>query len=141
QQFSPKAALVWTPDSRATIRAAYSRSLSGFNVDQSVRLEPTQLAGFVQTYRSLFPESLVSTLGGAHLETFDAAAEYRFPSRTYVSASAQLLRSTIDHNVGGFERDLFTSQGPAVQFREHLDYRERSLDFSVHQLLGDCFSL
>jgi outer membrane receptor protein involved in Fe transport len=140
-QFSPKAGLVWTPFPRATVRAAYSRSLGGFDLDQSVRLEPTQLAGFVQVYRNLFPNSLVGSVGGAEFETGDASIEYRFTSGTYLAASAQLLRSSADHDVGAFQRDLFTSQGPAVQLNESLRFEEGSFNFSAHQLLGDLFSL
>jgi tetratricopeptide (TPR) repeat protein len=138
---SPKAGMVWTPFDRGVVRAAYSQSLGGFDLDQSVRLEPTQLAGFVQAYRNLFPDSLVGSVGGAHFETGDVSAEYRFASRTYVAATGQLLRSSADHDVGAFERELSTSQGPAVQLTQSLHFEERSLDFSAHQLLGDWFSL
>jgi tetratricopeptide (TPR) repeat protein len=141
RRLSPKAGLVWTPTARATIRGAYSRSLGGFNLDQDVRLEPTQLAGFPQVYRNLIPPSLVGVVSGDHLETGDISLEYRFASRTYVAAAAQLLHSTLDDHVGGFQRELLTSQGPALQYHRNLSFQERSLDFSAHQLVGDWFSL
>src|ERR1019366_6525065 len=43
-QFSPKVALIWTPGKRSAVRAAYTQSLGGVDLDQSVRLEPSQLA-------------------------------------------------------------------------------------------------
>ena len=133
--------MIWNPTSRATVRAAYSRSLGGFDLDQSVRIEPTQLAGFVQTYRGLFPDSVVGGVSGARMAAADLSLEYRFPSGTYAAVSGQLLRSRSDHEVGGFRRDLFTSAGPAIQLNERLRYQERSLEVSLHQLLGDMFAV
>ena len=141
RQFSPKAALVWTPVPRASVRAAYSRSLGGFDLDQSVRLEPTQLAGFVQAYRNLFPDSLVGGVAGAGFETADASLEYRLPTRTYLALSGQLLRSGADHDLGAYEGDLFGATGMGLQVNEQLRFQERSIEASVHQLLGDWVSV
>ncbi len=141
QNISSKAALIWTPGEHSTVRAAYSRSLGGVDLDQSIRLEPTQLAGFVQAYRNLFPDSLVGGVGGATFETADVSLEQRFKTGTYLAASGQLLRSWVDHSVGAFQRDLFTGRGPGLQTKEHLRYEERSLNLSVHQLLADCLTI
>ena len=141
RQLSPKAGLVWMPDSRTTIRGAYSQSLGGANLDQSVRLEPTQLAGFTQAYRNLMPDSLVGGIGGARFETADVSLERRLGTGTYLALSAELLHSTADQSVGAFSRGLFTGEGPAVQLAEQFAFQERSLDFSAHQLVGDYFSV
>jgi Tfp pilus assembly protein PilF len=141
RQFCPKAALIWNAVEHGFIRAAYSRSLGGFDLEQSLRLEPTQLAGFVQVYRDSFPDSVVGGISGARVDTGGIAMDYHLPSRTYLVLSAQILRSTRDHNVGAFERDLFTSQGPAIQIAESLRFQEESLDVSVEQLIADWFSV
>jgi len=138
---SPKAALIWAPSSRFAARSAWSRSLAGEGLDQSVRLEPTQLAGFIQAYRGLIPASLGGTIDGSRLETADLSLEYRFPTRTYVALAGQLLRSEIEHDVGVFQRDLSTSAGPGIQTEENLRYQERSLEFTADQLLGDWFGV
>ena len=140
-QVSPKVALIWTPAAHSTVRAAYSRSLGGVDLDQSIRLEPTQLAGFVQAYRNVFPDSLVGGVGGATFETADVSLEQRFQTGTYVAVSGQYLRSWVDHEVGAFARDLFSGEGPARQTDEHLRYKEHSLDVSVRQLLSDSLTL
>ncbi len=141
-QFSPKAGLVWTPTSNSAIRAAYTRSLTGVTLDQSLRLEPTQIAGFVQTYRDLIPEGLgTGSTSGNHLETIDFSLEYRFPTRTYIALAGQALRSNTEHEIGAFDRDLFTSQGPAVQLRQRLKYEENSVGFDLHQLIGEWFGI
>lgn len=138
-RLSPKAAALWTPSSQSILRAAYSRSLGGFDLDQSVRLEPTQLGGFVQGYRTLFPPSLVGEVSGTPMETADLAWEWRFPARTYVALSGQFLRSKVAHDVGAFQRDIVAA-GVDRQIRESLRFQERSLELSVQQLLADWFS-
>jgi tetratricopeptide (TPR) repeat protein len=140
-KLSPKAGLVWTPSSRATLRGVYSQSLGGFNLEQSVRLEPTQLAGFGLVYRDLIPPSLLGVVSGDKVETADLSFDYRFPSRTYVAVSGEFLESNLEDHAGGFQRGLLTSQGPALQFDRSLKYQERSLDVSAHQLLGEWFSI
>lgn len=141
RQLSPKAAFIWTPDSQTTFRAAYSQSLGGANLDQSLRLEPTQLAGFTQTYGNLMPESLVGGIGGARFETADVALERRFGFGTYLTLAAELLHSTASQSEGTLARQAFTGGGYLTQETQQLAYQERSLDFSVHQLLGNWFSV
>jgi Tfp pilus assembly protein PilF len=141
RQLSPKAGLVWSPFAHTTLRGAYSQSLGGANLDQSVRLEPTQLAGFTQAYRNVMPDSLVGGIGGARFETADVSLEQRFDTGTFLAVSAELLHSTANHGVGAF---VFRSDGVVynpVQEANDLTFQERSLDFSAHQLLGDYFSV
>ncbi len=140
-QVSPKAGLVWEPASGSAVRAAYTQSLGGANLDQSLRLEPTQVAGFTQAYTSVMPASLVGGIGGARFETADLSLERRFNRGTYLALSAEFLRSTADQSVGGFSRVESGGYGPAIQLPEQLVFQECSLDFSLHQLFGNYFSL
>jgi len=57
-QVSPKAGLLLAPWKGGLLRAAYTKSLGGLFFDNSVRLEPTQVGGFNQAFRSLIPESV-----------------------------------------------------------------------------------
>ena len=139
RRLSPKAGLVWTPNSRTTIRGAYSQSLGGANLDQSVRLEPTQLAGFTQAYRNVMPDSLVGGIGGTEVTTSDLSLETRVGFGTYLALSAELLDSTASQATGAF---LSTgANASAIELSRHLAFQERSVDFSAHQLLGDYFSV
>jgi tetratricopeptide (TPR) repeat protein len=140
-QFSPKAALVWTPTSDSVVRAAYTRSLGGVSLDQSIRLEPTQLAGFVQGYRDVIPAAIGGGIDASLVETADLSLEHRFPTRTYIGLAGQLLRSAIEHDVGVWQKQIGSASGPGIQVEEKLRYQERSLDFSAHQLLSDWFSI
>lgn len=139
KQLSPKAGMVWEPTTHSSIRAAYAQSLGGANLDQSLRLEPTQLAGFAQAYRNLIPSSLAA-VGGERFETFDFSIANRFETGTYVGLSAELLHSTDRQSVGAFAAAQAVG-GSAIQLAQQLAFTERSLDFSVHQLLGKNFSV
>jgi len=141
-QLAPKAGVTWTPGRETTVRFAYTRSLGGVSFDQSTRLEPSQVAGFTQAYRSLIPDSIAGATAGARFETFGLALEQKFPGGTYLNLEADLLNSKVDQMVGGLDMYFaggFPPRPPAfytVTTPEDLDYREKDLLLSVHQLLG-----
>jgi Tfp pilus assembly protein PilF len=141
QGFSPKAGLIWTPTDETTIRFAYTRSISGASIDQSAQLEPSQVAGFVQSYRSIIPESVAGPTPGAMFETFGLSFEQKFRTRTYLSLSGEILKSTVANVVGTF--DVLTGLPSAIPsgLNENLDYQEKSLQLTVNQLLGREWSL
>ena len=138
-QFSPKAGLVWTPLPNTTFRAAYTRSLSGFANDTSVRIEPTEVAGFNQAFRSIIPNTLVGDTSGSQLDTVDATLEQKFDTGTYLAVVGEILYSKLLTEEGAFiyydDSSLDYSTYPGT-VRKSSDYRERSLTFSVDQLLG-----
>jgi outer membrane receptor protein involved in Fe transport len=143
-QFSPKAGLIWTPAKNTTARFAYTRSLSGASLDQSYQLEPSQVAGFIQNYRSIIPESIAGANAGAKFETYDLSLEQKFRTGTYLTVSGEILDSTVNRVDGLFSYDPFS----VVQLfpvpsglREDLDYQEKSLQFTANQLLGKEWAL
>jgi outer membrane receptor protein involved in Fe transport len=138
---SPKVGLMWTPLPDTTIRGAYTRSLGGVFFDNSVRLEPTQIAGFNQAFRSLIPESIVGLVPGAEFETWGVALDQRFKSGTYVNVTGEILKSTGQRVVGVF--DFTPPSIPAVPSgtTEDLDFDERNLYVTVNQLIGEMFSV
>jgi len=136
-QISPKAGLILTPLAGTTFRFAYTRALSGASLDQSYRLEPAQVAGFIQSYRSIIPESVVGPVPGAKFETFGFSLEQKFPTRTYLGISGELLNSKADQTVGTFfNQPLSTPSLLLSGLRERLDYQEQSLLFTASQLAG-----
>jgi Flp pilus assembly protein TadD len=140
-QISPKAGLIWTPMKDSILRVAYTRSLAGPTLDQSYRLEPSQVAGFLQSYRSIIPESVVGANAGAEFETFGISWEQKFCTGTYLGLSGELLNSKVDRTVGAF--DIFDTPvfGVPSGVRERLDYKEQSLMFTANQLIGKEWSL
>src|SRR5207248_1736953 len=101
-QVSPKAGFMWTPSSFTALRGAYTRTLGGVSFDQSFRLEPSQVGGFNQAFRSLIPESVAGALSASHFETFGLALDQRFNTRTYFGIEADLLRSKARRDLGVF---------------------------------------
>jgi hypothetical protein len=117
------------------VRAAYTRSLSGASIDQSSQLEPVQVAGFLQSFRSIAPESVGGSEAGAKFETYGVALEQKFVTRTYLGLSAGSLRSQADRSVGVFDLD-FSDYAHPNQTGERLDYRENTLLVTLNQLVG-----
>ncbi len=143
-RISPKAALVWSPRPEIALRAAYSRSLGGVTFDESFRLEPTQLAGFSQSFRNLISESVVGSVTAPTYETIGAALDLKFKSRTYVGIQGQFLNSEVNREVGVFDFSGALPPPPPIQpssTAEHLDYDEYSTAATINQLISTSWSL
>ena len=136
----PKAGVIWTPLKDTTLRAAYAESVGGASFDQSFQLEPTQVAGFNQAFRSLIPESVSGANAGAMFTSYGVSLEQKFPTGTYAAITGELLESTVDRKLGAFE--FVDGEGPFIgTLSERLAFRERSLSASLHQLLGRDWAL
>jgi len=136
-RLSPKAGLIWTPTEDTTVRFAYTRSLGGTSVDQSYQLEPSQVAGFIQSFRSLIPESVAAESPGAEFEAYGLSLEQKFSTGTYLGLSGQILNSQDRQVVGAFDvlpPEVFNAVPSGL--RENLDYHEKTLQFAANQLLG-----
>jgi outer membrane receptor for monomeric catechols len=113
--------------------------LSGFAGGQNTRLEPTEVAGFNQAYRSLVPEAVVGDSSGSKFDTFDLSLEQRFDTGTYLSLSGQLLYSKLDELQGAFVFLSDSTQNYSTYplgFKQSQSYREETLRFTADQLLG-----
>jgi Tfp pilus assembly protein PilF len=136
-RLTPKAAIVWSPVPWSSIRAAYSQSLGGAGFGQSYRLEPTHLAGLLQTFRDPVPPSLVGELDGADIETIEGLWEGRL-HHTYMSVGAQQLVADADRQRGMFfQDDPFYVERPLPGLvREQVRFREQAAEFAIHQLIN-----
>jgi Tfp pilus assembly protein PilF len=138
-QFSPKGGLIWTPTGRTTVRAGYTRSLGGVSFDQSFRLEPTQVAGFNQAFRSLIPESVAGANAAATFETWGVSLEQKVGRNTYLGWAGEILNSEVDRVIGVYDFEPFVVTRGGT--REAMDYTERSMAISLHQLISQEWSL
>jgi outer membrane receptor protein involved in Fe transport len=142
-QTSPKAGLIWTPLDNTTVRAAFTRSLSGFSNDGSIGIQPTEVAGFNQAYRSIIPDTVVGDTSGSKLDTVDVSLEQKFDTGTYLALSGEILYSSLLREDGAY---FLNESDPNVEFpvpsplKQSLDYREPSLTFTADQLLGKQWS-
>jgi tetratricopeptide (TPR) repeat protein len=134
-QVSPKGGFIWTPSETTSFRGGYARSLGGVTLEQSLRLEPSQVAGFNQAYSSIIPEAAGGSSSAAELETWGLEWDQRFGTRTYLGVRGEWLESDVEREVGAF--DLVNPPVVASSLEENLDYRERTLTVMLHQLLGD----
>jgi Tfp pilus assembly protein PilF len=138
-QLSPKAGLIFTPTRDATLRAGWFRALGGADLDQSYRLEPSQIAGFNQAYRSLIPESVAGSSSAPEMEGWAVSLEHKWANRTFAGISGEWLSSRVNRSVGNVE--FAPPVGPGLPFsaeqtREHLDFDERTLLATLNQLVG-----
>ena len=139
RQISPKAGLVWTITPETLFRFAYTRSLGGLSYDNSVRLEPTQVAGFNQAFRSIIPESVVGIVPGSHFTTYGVGLERSFNTGTYINADGQLLDSDANRDVGVITNTpyIFPIPTSGTNVSQSLGYTEQTLAVGITQLLGD----
>ena len=149
-RLSPKVGVVWNPIGNLYLRGAYARSLGGVSFDQSVSLEPNQVAGFNQVFRSIISESVVGSVAAPTYDTAGILIEDRFPTGTYVGLQAMLLQSDVDRTVGTFDAFL-TPPSPPFPPRidppivpsttpQKLRYEEQDLLVTFNQLVGDEWS-
>ncbi len=141
----PKAALVWSPRPEVSVRGIYSSSLGGVSYENSYRLEPAQLAGFVQSYGALIPDSIVGSVSAPTCDVGGVALDLKFKTHTYVSLQAQYLSADVQDQIGVFNfpdavPPNAMSAVPSSTPR-HLQYDEPSLTLTANQLAGNCWSL
>jgi Tfp pilus assembly protein PilF len=135
----PKAAFVWSPLDQVTVRGIYSRSMGGVSLDESYRLEPTELAGFVQTYRSVIPESIVGSVSAENVEVEGLALDVKLGHGTFAGLEAQHLDSCVQQTIGDFLFPDASSHPIPATTQENFNYDEKSLAASINQLLPDGF--
>jgi len=144
-QVSPKAGLIWNPFGNLIVRAAYTRALGGVSFDESVQLEPTEVAGFNQVFRSIISESVVGAVAAPRYENAGILIEDRLNTRTYLGITGTVLKSKVDTDVGVFDARLnnagaiippITSASTSQQLR----YEEENVKATVNQLIGDDWS-
>jgi len=139
EQIGPKAAFLWNPISEVALRGAFTRSLGGVSLDESYRLEPTQLNGFPQAFRSLVSESAVGSVAAPKYETLGVALDLKLGPRTFAGIEGQRLKTDILQTVGAFLFPNDTFPAVASSTPNDLNYREYNLTATINQLLGDGF--
>ena len=145
-RLSPKFGVIWNPCGNLFVRGAYTQSLGGVSFDQSVGLEPNQVAGFNQVFRSIISESVVGSVSAPTYDTIGILIEDRFPTGTYLGLQAVALESEVDRTVGTFDAFLAPFGGridpPIVASftPQQLRYEEQSILATVNQLVGNEWS-
>ena len=137
ERLSPKAGLVWTPGAATVVRLGYAQALGGASLDQSFQIEPSQVAGFNQSFRSVIPEAVAGANAGARFEMAGLSLEHQFPTRTYFGVALERLTSEVARDIGVFEFHETAGTFTPAQVRERIEYDENSLTVSLNQLVGE----
>ena len=140
ERLSPKVGIIWTPARNTTVRSAYAESLGGVSFDQSFQLEPSQIAGFQQTFRSLIPESVSGAISAQRYKTAGVALDQKLPTRTYLGISAEWNRADAKQTVGAYDF-VFPNPATLSSVGEQLAFEEKALRLTLNQLLSDEWSL
>ncbi len=144
-QVSPKAGFIASLPADTFFRGSFTRSLGGVFFDNSIRLEPTQVAGFNQAFRSLIPESVIGQVPGTSFETWNLGLDHRTKFGMYLDVEGEWLNSDANRAIGSFSYTGPSFNPATLTFpsytTEHLGYEEKSLITSVNQLLGRDWSV
>lgn len=139
---APKLGLIFSPWDRGSFRASYTKSLGGLYFDNSVRLEPTQVAGFNQAFRSLVPESVAGLVPGSEFETIGLGFDQSFASGTFLGIEVEQLRSDGQRTVGVLTNSTFLPIPDATgSTSQALNFQEQNLTVYAYQLLGEDYSI
>ena len=146
EALSGKFGFTWAPSGWFTLRGAAAEGLGGLTYDESVRLEPAQIAGFNQAYRTVISESIAGSVETPEYSILGLAAEGWLPTRTWWGVSAGVIKQDVSRSLGMFTGydDLPSPANPvyfADQTREELEYEESYLNVTLNQLLGDQFAI
>lgn len=140
----PKIGAIWNPWRQGLWRAMYSRSIGGLYFDNSVRLEPTQLGGFNQAFRSLIPESVAGLVPGTKFNVVSVGYDQTLNRNFLFGAGFDWLNSNGDRQVGVLTNSaappLLLPDSPS-QTPQSLTYDEYGFSAYAGWLLGDEFSV
>jgi tetratricopeptide (TPR) repeat protein len=146
EEWSAKVGFTYTPSRRFSARGIYAEGLGGVTYDESVRLEPVQLAGFNQAYRTVISESIAGSVETPQYKIWGLGLDGSLPTRTWWGVSGQVIEQDVDRSLGvftGYDHPAFPIV-PAFfpdQTSQRLTYREASASLTVNQLIGDEFSI
>lgn len=146
ERISGKLGFTWQPTDNFTLRGTAAQGIGGLSFDESVRLEPTQVAGFNQAFRTVLSESVAGSVEAPRYDILGLAAEGKLASRTWWGVTAGLIEQEVVRDIGvftGYDAGVFPNSPAyfADSTRQRLDYREISAAMTLNQLIGDEFAV
>lgn len=146
ERISAKAGFILNPSRWFQVRGAFTQGMGGVTYDESVRLEPVQIAGFNQSYRTLLSESIAGSVETPRFQNIGLSFEGSLPTKTWWGVTGNIVEQDVDRTLGaftGFDSGVFPVSPAyfASSMRQSLEYREESLQFTINQLVGRQFAL
>lgn len=144
EKVSPKLGIVLQPWRGATIRAAYMEAINGTSLEESLRLEPTQVAGFLQAYRSVASESVLGSQAGSRYRFSGLSFEQKLPTHTYFGIGYDKLLQNLDRTVGTYDflnlsGQILGIEPSSLPVKDR--YQEDRVTATLNQLLGERWAL
>ena len=102
RKLSGKLGFTYAPSRWFTLRGVAAEGMGGLTFDESVRLEPVQLAGFNQAYRTVISESLAGSVEAPLYQILGLSAEGSLPTRTWWGVSANVIEQDVNRTLGAF---------------------------------------
>ncbi len=146
ERVSAKAGFTLKPLRGVQVRGAFTQGLGGVTYDESVRLEPVQIAGFNQSYRTVISESLAGSVETPRFQNIGLSLEGMLPMKTWWGITGNIIDQEVDRTMGaftGFSPGVFPIEPAyfASSTRQSLSYREESVQFTLNQLVGKRWAL
>ena len=144
EKVSPKVGIVLQPWRGATVRAAYMEGINGTSLEESLRLEPTQVAGFLQGYRTIASESILGSQAGSKFRISGVTFEQKLPTHTYFSIQYDKVIQDLNRTLGAY--DFLNLSGQIVGIEPSSlpvndRYKEDRFTVNLNQLLGQRWAL
>jgi tetratricopeptide (TPR) repeat protein len=146
ERLSGKAGLIYSPASSFHVRGVFAQGLGGVTYDESVRLEPVQIAGFSQSYRTLISESVSGSVEAPRFQSWGLGLDGNLPTNTWWGITGQVVEQDVARTLGVFEGYASDVFPPGLAFfpggtEQRLAYREESLLATLNQLVGRDWAL
>jgi len=141
ERLSGKAGLILSPTDSLHLRGVYTQGLGGMTFDESVRLEPVQIAGFNQSYRTLLSESIAGSVETPRFQSWGLGLDGTLSGKTWWGITGQVVEQEVDRTLGAFDGysagvlPVTPAYFPSGVSQD-LSYLEESLSTSVNQLVA-----
>ncbi|MEK0449302.1 MAG: hypothetical protein RL088_1570 [Verrucomicrobiota bacterium] len=141
ERLNGKFGFTLSPSRWFTVRGVYTEGLGGVTFDESVRLEPSQLAGFNQAFRTLISEDIAGSVETPLYKNWGLSIEGALPTRSWWGASFNILEQDVERTLGAFDlinHPIFPAGAASLPggTTQTLAYREEVLSAGLNQLIG-----
>ncbi len=141
ERLNGKFGFTLAPSRWFTMRGVYTEGLGGVTFDESVRLEPAQLAGFNQAFRTIISEDIAGSVETPLYKNWGLSIEGSLPTRTWWGASFNILEQDVERTQGAFDlisHPIFPAGAASLASgtTQTLAYREEALSAGINQLIG-----
>ncbi|WPJ95595.1 TonB-dependent receptor [Coraliomargarita algicola] len=141
-QLSPQLGFIWQVSPDWLLRGAYARSMSGYRIEDRIRLEPSNIAGLTTAYTSIAPSQVTSGWAGGTIDTLTLALNGELAHDTFLSLDLSYGQFEAQRTLGRFTETTLASfaNSPGdltiAEMDQRLDYDEMSFTARVDHLLS-----